>query len=68
VGYFIKFSRALVQKMQAEAVCEITDRRTEMSDYDYITRGVILAWIRATHWPANDPDLKYLDQSTPVGS
>jgi hypothetical protein len=54
--------------MQAEAVFEITDRRTEMSDYDYITRGVILAWIRATHWPANDPDLKYLDQSTPVGS
>jgi hypothetical protein len=54
--------------MQVEAVCEITDRRIEMRGYDYIARGVILAWILATHWPANGPDLKYLDQSTPVGS
>jgi hypothetical protein len=39
-----------------------------MSGHDYIVRRAILAWIRATHWLANGPDLKYLDQSTLVGS
>jgi hypothetical protein len=39
-----------------------------MSGHDYIARRVILAWISATHWSANGPDLKHLDQPTLVGS
>jgi hypothetical protein len=47
--------------VQVEAVCEISDRRIEMSGHDYIVRRVTLALICATHWPANDPDLKSPD-------
>jgi hypothetical protein len=39
-----------------------------MSGHDYIARRIVLAWIRATHWLANSPDLKHLDQPTLVGS
>jgi hypothetical protein len=44
--------------VQAETVCAITDHQIEMSGHDYIAHKVILAWIRATHWPTNGPDLK----------
>jgi hypothetical protein len=47
--------------VQVEAVCEISDRRIEMSVHDYIAHRVTLALIRATHWSANGPDLKSPD-------